>query len=254
MACIICKKSGYTTLRKYEAPDIYEKYVGIENVKRSWRQCRSCMFQYQVREYPLADLEVIYKKGYRDKKFRGMNIRQAYNKVSSLPKDKSESWQRATWFKQNCNGANKILDIGSGLGIFPKHLIDLGFKVDCTEENLHSIRWIKNVLKLECYNQIPKVLDYDLISLVHVLEHIEKPGEFIDSLSGIRLFIEVPDASFLLHLEDDHDDLNSCHLWGFDFHTLDLLLQKSGYYIYAAKRFHYPERNLRRLAVLAKCN
>lgn len=251
---MICKKSGYVTLRRSNAPDKYESYVGIKDASRSWRQCRSCMFQFQVRNYPVSELEAIYKNGYRDKEFRGENIRQAYNKVYALPKNKSESWQRGLWFKQNSNGGNRVLDIGSGLGIFPKHLMDLGFEVDCTEENLHSIRWIKNVLKLECYNKIPKVLDYDLISLVHVLEHIEKPVEFIDSLSGKKLFIEVPDASFFLHLEDDHDDLNSCHLWGFDFHTLDFLLQKSGYHIYAAKRFHYPERNLRRLAVMAKCN
>ena len=254
MACLICGRSRFTTLREYQEPDIYEKYQGITSVYRAWRQCRSCMFQYQIRNYPLNELEAIYKKGYRDKAFRGVNIRQAYNKVYVLPKDQSESWQRAEWFSKNVNVGKRVLDVGSGLGIFPKHLMDFGYEVDCTEENTHSVKFIKNVLKIPCYTKLPKIMNYDIISLVHILEHIPDPDDFIKKFGGIKLFIEVPDGKYFDTLKNSHDDLNSCHLWGFDFHTLELLLQRNGYHVTAAKRVHHDKRNLNRLMMVAQCN
>lgn len=252
MACLICDRSGYTRQRSVSAPDRYERYQGIAGVKREWRRCRYCQFLYQTRNYPLAKLEAIYLKGYRDKAFRGVTVRQAYNQVYTLPKPQSESWQRAQWFAAQFKGAQTVLDVGAGLGIFPTHLRDLGYDVACTEQNAHSLRWIRHRLKFECFEEIP-ARPFDVVSLVHVLEHVEKPDGFLKAMPARRLFIEVPDGSRINELADDHDDLNSCHLWAFDFHTLEILLNRNGYRVTAANRVTYDQRSLYRLRMAAEC-
>ncbi len=246
---MICHRNSFVKVREYKKPDKYEIYQEIFDVKREWKMCRACMFKFQKRNYKLSLLEGIYQKGYRDKAFRGMNIRQAYNQVYRL-QERSESWQRAEWFKTNLPGVKTVLDVGAGLGIFATHLKQFGFDVECTEENAHSKRWIGKVLKFKVYDEIP-AQPYDAISICHLLEHIEKPDEFLKLLPSEKIFIEVPDAGYWDKLPDDHDDFNSCHLWGFDFQTLSILLERNGFKPEASKRVYYPERNLYRLMMVA---
>jgi hypothetical protein len=90
-----------------------------------------------------------------------------------------------------------------------------------------------------------------VVSICHVLEHIEEPDEFIKMLPSKRLFVEVPDAGNWDNLPDEHDDFNSCHLWGFDFHTLSILLERNGFKPVSAKRVFHKKRNLYRLLMVA---
>ena len=252
MACLICGKNASLKFLEYKKPDRYEAYQGITDVKREWRECRACGFKFQKRNYKLPLIEKIYEKGYRDKEFRGMTIRQAYNQVYRFGKE-SESWKRAEWFKANLPGVKTVLDVGAGFGIFATHLKQLGFDVECTEENRHSVNFISKALKFKVYTEIPSKT-YDAVSLCHVLEHIEKPVDFIKSIPSGKIFIEVPDADRWDKLSVEHDDFNSCHLWGFGFHTLSILLEESGYKVVSAKRLYHQERNLYRLMMVAHAN
>ena len=252
MKCIICNSDKWKEIHLYTTPDKYEKYMGIENVDRDWSRCMQCGHYQQSRNYPLADLEKIYEDGYRNFKFRGETIEQAYNKVVAIPDN--ENSQRCEWFIDNIGEVKTILDFGSGLGVFPEFLSNRGYSVDCVEANHDSNGFIQYKLKIPCYYEVPD-RKYDVITLVHVLEHIEHPKEFLSGLKENltkdgKLFIEVPDASEFYVLYKNHDEFNSCHCHFYSIRNLAALVHRCGYEILEMGGYISKERNLTRIMMI----
>lgn len=121
MACIICgSHNNSKKVWDYFEPDKYEQYVGIDRIKRRWQQCGGCGIYRQYRNYKIEILSEIYKNGYRDKRFRGETIDNAFNRIMLIPLESSENKQRVEWLKDVLPMTEgTMLDIGSGIGVFP---------------------------------------------------------------------------------------------------------------------------------------
>ncbi|OFW61317.1 MAG: hypothetical protein A2W01_11220 [Candidatus Solincola sediminis] len=256
MACIACNSVWVfdDVVHECDQPDKYEQYMGIDDVKRVWLRCKNCKAYYQTRNYPLERLEAIYKNGYRDKEFRGESIEEAYRKVLHLPRSESENVARVWWLSGKVLGdISTALDIGSGLGILPVSMKNFCSEVECVEENYESIRHLRDNLSLRCFSSLPNK-EYDLVTLVHVLEHVQKLDDFLKAFRSRckkYLFVEVPDSIEFKMLPKEHDEFNSCHLWFFNPQGLITVLERNGFIVEDLHRQHYPARNLSRIMALA---
>ena len=251
--CIICGGEPEKTKFGYVKPDKYERWMGLDNIKRLWVRCE-CGFYWQLRNYPLSILEKIYKNGYRDPLFRGETIGAAYDRIENYRgTGNSENEARYIWFAENIKfkKARKVLDVGSGLGVWPKILKDAGYHVTCVDENRDSVDFISE-LGMQCYYHLSDVDGkFDTVSLVHVLEHIQNIGGFLKQIrlklkKDGYLFVEVPEASGFDFLSRDHDDFNSCHQWFFDADSLRAILKRYGFnpFIHGIRRQHGKSRIL----------
>lgn len=252
MACLICGgKNAQQLVCEYKKPDKYEQWMGITDVHRTWWACKNCGHYHQTRNYDLKQLEGIYKKGYRDKEFRGESISQAFDRITKIPWNESENKQRVDWFTTRTHTESTI-DIGSGIGVFPYLLKDFGYPVECVEENEESIKFLDGKGFI-CWNEIPD-MPYWNVSLLHVLEHIEDPDLFLSRIKKIcrrHLFIEVPDAREFEMLPIDNDEFNSCHLWFFTLQNLITLIERNGFTVRDTARQFYRQRKLSRILVMA---
>lgn len=260
MSCPLCKQvtPGQIILDEeflYREPDKYESYMGINEIVRSWCRCWNCGVRYQTRNYPIEKLEGIYKKGYRDKEFRGESIEEAFDRISQ---NSSENENRFLWFGYNTKyeDTKNVLDIGSGLGIWPDILKTAGYNVSCVEENEKSVDFIFKRLNITCHNSVYPKKEFDVISLIHVLEHIERPDEFLKTTRQYLrkdgyLFVEVPDAIEFEYLPPDHDEFNSCHVVFYDVINLCKVLERNGFSVKHLTRKYYQERKLSRILILA---
>ncbi len=252
MKCLICGKDDWSVIHSYDKPDKYEKWMGIKDVQRSWEQC-FCGFYQSRRNYPIEDLQKIYTDGYRDKGFRHKSIDEAFQYVINIPNKKSENERRLEHFMGIIDNSNSVLDVGSGLGVFPKRLKDNGYHVECIELNKESRRFINDVLGIVCVPYIPSYIKFDVVTLIHVLEHIPHPVLF---LKGIResinkaLYIEVPDASEFDNLDKGHNEFASDHVYFYNLATLLEIVQETGFNMAHAFYSHYKERGLTRLTML----
>jgi SAM-dependent methyltransferase len=253
--CIICGGKPEKTKFGYCKPDKYEKWVGLEDIKRLWVRCKDCGFYWQMRNYPLSKLETIYAAGYRDPKFRGETIEAAFSRIQSYRVvGNSENEARYLWFAKNIKykEARKVLDVGSGLGVWPKILQDAGFDVTCVDENKDSVDFISEELGMQCYYHLSDVVgQFDTVSLIHILEHIQDIDGFLKQVRarlrpGGYLFVEVPESSGIGFLSKHHDDFNSCHQWFFNADSLKHLLETNGFspFIYNVRRKHVKSRLL----------
>jgi len=253
--CVICGGNPRKTKFGYTKPDKYEKWVGIENVKRLWVRCE-CGFYWQLRNYPLSRLEKIYVDGYRDPGFRGETIAEAYKRLRYIKE--SENEERYFWFASRLSfkKSRKVLDIGSGVGVWPAILKAADYEVTCVETNTDSIDFIYDHLGIKCYRNLSNVGGtFDTVSLIHVLEHIEDIDGFLKAVrKKLRgyLFVEVPDSEEFELLDKDHDEFNSCHVNFFDMASLYRVLKRNGFKPFDASKVRYKSRGLTRLLML--CN
>jgi 2-polyprenyl-3-methyl-5-hydroxy-6-metoxy-1,4-benzoquinol methylase len=88
-----------------------------------------------------------------------------------------------------------LLDVGCGNGMFLKHAQEKGFRVYGIDFDkklikvIQSVIGIKNVfaMSLEKFRDFAKVknLEFDIISFFEVLEHQDKPSEFIEDIKSL---------------------------------------------------------------------
>ena len=254
MRCVLCECCPLEFSHSCNGPDKYEKWMGISDVKREWLYCPDCGLWHHARNYPLSQLERIYEEGYRNVDFRGENIKQAFDRIMAI-KD-SENDTRVKWLLKTAHTPKTLLDIGSGTGVFPYAMKEKGACVWCTEENIHSLGFI-NSLGIKCVKGIPYYAKFAMVSIVHVLEHIEDPVRFLKGLHKViqangKLFVEVPDAEAFNWLDPDHDDFNSCHTHSYDVSTLYGILKKAKYDVKDIHRVFYPERKLSRIMAICQ--
>lgn len=263
MLCKLCGNMKWVTIKHYNRPDKYESWCGIGTpMARQWMRCFYCGFYQARRSYPLSQLDKIYTDGYRNKDFRDETIDETFNRIASLPHGESENSYRVNWMRERIEPAKWVLDIGSGFGIFPYTLKHLGYMVHCVEPNEESAEFIKNRLCMECYEGFFPMAEiqanrYDLVSMVHVLEHAENPDLFLGDAvlplkDGGKVFIEVPDAVEFSYLPNDHDEFNSCHTSFFDVRSLCDLLDICKLNLTDVHRIRHKTRNLSRIMVIAE--
>lgn len=151
-----------------------------------------------------------------------------------IPRPRSEVFLDRLREANFLNDRNSILDVGCGTGVtlraINKVLPDAelnGYELtDSNSERLFKILGFKNLF----VGDLEKIdSKFDLISLVHSLEHFPEPLKILRSLKeklnpdGI-LFVEVCNAD-----RNPFDLLIADHLMHFTGQTLSILLEKAGY-------------------------
>lgn len=253
MKCIVCGSNDWWHVFGYNAPDKYEDWVGLKDIQRTWRECEVCGMYQQERNYPIEFVEKIYANGYRHPDFRGENIEQAFRRINAIPNNEND--KRIRWLTSKVE-FESVLDIGSGIGVFPSALHKMGFTVWATEANKDSQRFINSV-GIPCFERIPKYAKWDVVSMVHLLEHFENPLPILEEVKPIlkkqgKLFIEVPSAKEFDELGQDNDEFNSCHCSFFNANTLTKTLNKAGYKVQDVDELYYPDRKLTRLLAICR--
>ncbi len=149
--------------------------------------------------------------------------------------------------------ARRALDIGSGRGwvlFFLKKYFNYETAVG-TQIAANAYQFSKEKLKLEIYNQdlleVSFDQKFDVVSILHVLEHVENPERYIERIGEILdrrgwLFIEVPNyQAWSRRLTKRHWlalDLKH-HLFFFTPASLTALLEKHGFKIKEIRTFSW---------------
>lgn len=260
MSCYLCG-SGFIRHNHVLSPDKYMKLIGKE-YSRVWKCCDRCGLWYQEHRLTQDDLKSIYIK-YRDHEMRATTVKNEFLRIQSIPDN--ENTVRIKLLEQSALSrmikGGSALDIGSGLGIVPYSLKNYFNQVDGIEPEMESAEFMREELGINCYEGFypetrPKKR-YDLISIVHLLEHVRDPVYFLMQAAGNMedngiLYIEVPDASEFNYLVFDHDEFNSTHLWFFNPSTLYRTIRKAGFEPFQINLLKYQERRLTRTAALSR--
>ena len=263
ISCSFCKNDKFKIKFLYNKKPKDETFFGIKNYeyKRCYIECLSCNHYYSVMSFDLGSL---YSKKYSEKTY-GKKIHQTFNKIVNLPFSKSDNLQRIKRFERYFKSKNIIIkdliDIGSGIGIFPYSLVKKNLKVTCLEPDKNLSNHLKKNLKLKVMkrnllkNQIKK--KYDVVTLNKVLEHINNPFLFMNSINKIlnnngTVYLEVPDTISASKLGYGREEFFVEHVHGFSKKSLKFLFHQTNFKIQSMKNIKEPSGKFTTYCFLTK--
>jgi len=131
----------------------------------------------------------------------------------------------------------RILDVGSGTGIFLKLAADAGHIIEGIEPNKGYAQWAKRELGLDIKVAHWETMElpanaYDLIVSHHVLEHLRSPMKAIAqfyrwSAPNGLLYVSVPNISN--RDASPYNRFHRAHLFSFTPQTLIMMARKAGF-------------------------
>lgn len=145
----------------------------------------------------------------------------------------------------------KLLDIGCGSGQFIYEMKNLGIEVYGLEpgefDKEGNRRYGLNIIKGEIQNVEDKKEFFDIITLNHVLEHLDNPNQALKKINHILrkdgLFIMgVPNTNswaFKIFKKNWYQLDVPRHLWNYSYRNIRIILEKNGFGI---KKIRYNSR------------
>lgn len=239
--CPLCKNTQRKEIMKLEYADkylnLYDKY--LNTVPRSYYQCKECNFIYLSPAIIDNEIKVIYEE-YRRQKFRRITPEAYFDKLTTLPKDKSEACQKAKYVSDNVGEINSVLDIGCGGGIITFRLQKEfpNARMEAVEPNEEYAQLVRKKLHIKVYTDFYKLglvkNKFDLVLMSDVLEHIKNIKDTCKTLrTNVKpnkfLFIAVPSQKNFELYEKIDEVFNACHLYYFNEKNIRFLLEKEGF-------------------------
>jgi SAM-dependent methyltransferase len=168
------------------------------------------------------------------------------------PKDLAVQTARAQvaldFVRQQIKSSTHILDIGSSAGILLQQLQAHYQCRACGVEPGTIYRRYAQSFGLEVFSSLEELhatglSHFNLVSMMHVLEHLPNPVEYLKNISD--KFLE-PDGWLLLEVPNlyAHDCFEVAHLVSFSAHTLTQVVQKAGYRVIQLRAHGLPRSKL----------
>lgn len=209
--CKICKSSSLVKKFEYfKRPHGETIYAGIDYGKyhRIYYKCLKCE---HYSGYFKMKINNLYSSTYNDAVYSG-KIKKNFDKINNLPSSKSDNYYRVkridNFLKKKKifkgNKKIKILDVGSGLGIFPFKMRKKKYDVTALDPDKRSCLHLTKNLKVKAVHgdflKIKIKKKFQLVTLNKVIEHVTNPQKMLNKVKKILfekgfVYIEVPDVA-----------------------------------------------------------
>lgn len=268
MNCAICGNDTFINVFQFsEPPPIETRYPALKEVVyfRETLQCKKCLHFIAMQE---MDLSNIYSGDYVSATYKDKDgVQATFNKIINLPPSKSDNTGRVARINEFAGKywggiENKtVLDIGSGLGVFPYLMKKNGWQVTALDPDKRAADHIKDAVQVETicgdFFEVESNLKYDLVTFNKVLEHVKDPIAMLskskDNLAENGLvYIEVPDGDIAALDGKEREEFTIDHVYIFSFISLAITAEKAGFYPVLMERLKEPSTKYTLRAFLKK--
>ena len=266
--CYLCGSGDAEILFTFKG---YDKYLAtvfetLPKEDMNWMICNNCAFVYRSPVLEQQEYEKLYDN-YDTDIFSGITPDEYFDKIISLPANKSENRQKASWLKdvlkeKNADEALRVLDVGCGGGTLLyilKEMLSIekmcGVELNQVYANLAQKR-VEADIRCQSYESAIFGHQFDILINTKVLEHIPDPLSFLremfkDLKNGGLLFIEVPHLFDMYNFPLNDERFTVPHIYFFSEGTLGALLEKAGFSVITSRVFD-ASRKRSYLQIIAK--
>ena len=249
--CPICrsKKKKITFSYTKKPPCETDFNIFKKKYSRIYFECLECTHWYSNVTF---NFNKFYSEQYNSKTYKN-NLLKTFNKIKKLKKKKSDNYFRVQRIKKfilrNINEEPKLLDIGSGLGVFPYEIKKLGWRCKANDPSFITINHLKKNLKLKTiygdFLKLRKIEKFNIITLNKVLEHIKSPNKFLNKAKKFLkkdgyIYLEVPDIDKAKKISKYREEFTIEHIHGFTQNSILTLLKKCNLKVLEYKNIYEP--------------
>ena len=224
---ICCSLCGATKSRRFS--DTVWRGITVR-----YRICSNCGFVFQSPRMTGKTLEEYYRKAYREQ-LQGTESPTVGDAV--LQDGRARSLLQ--FLARRPSGVSRHLDIGCSYGSLIGHFqkafgcqsvgVEPGdaYRRHCSEAGIEVYPLIDDLKA----TAPPR---FDLVSMVHVLEHLDQPREYLRMLAAALL---ADDGHILVEVPNlyGHPCFEVAHMYAFSRHTLEEMLRSAGFRIVAGE-------------------
>ncbi|MTI10576.1 class I SAM-dependent methyltransferase [Curvivirga aplysinae] len=251
--CAICNQIEWKFHAFFtQKPDIEADY-GFQRYQRSLFECQTCG-HFENRYGGDIDLSSLYEGGYWDSTYADQ-VKSTFDRIMSLPADQSDNRGRVDFinrfWEQNALLKKTVLDIGSGLAVFPAVMKETGWEVTALDPDAKAAEHARNNanVKSVAADYLKDNVDgkYTLVTLNKVLEHVPDMTGMLNkvkhnlSKDGL-VYVELPDGETAIHDPDNatREEFLVEHYCAFSFASYSLLASKAGFNVLTLERLIEP--------------
>jgi SAM-dependent methyltransferase len=202
-----CEGAHVAASFAYDAPPAGEtKFDFGDAYRRSYRRCGLCGHWFSRHA---MDLSALYDGAYVEATY-GDRMRATYERIMALPAERSDNLGRVARVlafaeARFAGRAPRLLDIGSGLAVFPARMREAGWRCTALDPDPRAAEHAREVARVSAVTGDFLTIDpaalgrFDAVSLNKVLEHVEAPVELLRRTKALLepggfVYIEVPDG------------------------------------------------------------
>ena len=228
--------------------------IPYNNYNRIICKCNKCKVYNNFHDY---ESHIAYSGVYNKATYSNLLLNK-YNQIMEMSFDKSDNKQRVSRIIQFLGKYNlplntlRILDVGSGLGVFIGQLIKYGVEAHCIDPDPISVAHTKKNIGVQSAH-LGKFEDFrfgkkfDLITFNKVLEHVTNPvgllkkSKFFLKNNGI-IYLELPDGKRAVDNGGflDREEFFIEHFTIFDEESLIYFINQAGVKIISFYSVHEP--------------
>jgi hypothetical protein len=267
--CYRCGSDNYKMLFAQKRKDPYWQLVNKHNpiIQMTWVSCTNCGLTYRIEQLEPDEVGILYKR-YRDVTLKEESAEQYYDRIISIPSDRSENYHRSVEFRSLISrfiSSNKKvhLDIGTGAGVFIHtfRTVCPGWTSYAVEATPEFAEVCESKLGMTVYKGFYKgglfKRKFTLITILQVLEHCHDPLKTLTDIAtdldehGI-VIIEVPSKENIGYIPFEHDLYNIPHVYLFSKEDLEEMVEKAGMYVLESRSFTQLTRKTYQIRVVAQ--
>ncbi len=226
---------------------------GIGQYERGYSRCGLCRHWFSDNA---MDLSGLYGGTYVDNTY-GARMRQTFDRIQALPPEKSDNAGRVACvldFARKHFALGKVprlLDVGSGLGVFPYRMKQAGWKCIALDPDVRAVHHARDVVGVEAVSGDFMQVDtltlgyFDVVTLNKVLEHVEDPVAMLvrarDLLAqGGFVYIEVPNGEAAASEGQGREEFFIEHQHAFSLQSTAMLAAHAGFQAVLIKTLREP--------------
>jgi 2-polyprenyl-3-methyl-5-hydroxy-6-metoxy-1,4-benzoquinol methylase len=204
----MCRRDDRVVVHVFEEPPPGEVRFDVRGTYR--RELRRCVHDGHVVSVHTMEMAGLYDGAYADATYGADGMRRTFERVLALPRDRSDNAGRiesllAHAATQIRAATPRLLDVGSGTGVFPYGVQAAGWKVTASDPDERAVRHLREVAGVEAVHadflttDLERLGVHDVVTFNKVLEHVIDPVEMLARARSILgpggfVYVEVPDA------------------------------------------------------------
>jgi 2-polyprenyl-3-methyl-5-hydroxy-6-metoxy-1,4-benzoquinol methylase len=223
--------------------------------RRELYRCEACGHFVSGHEAPADGM---YAGDYVSATYGADGIRRAFDRIIALEPGRSDNagrvqrigeLARAHFGPEGARRRLTVLDVGSGLGVFPYAMKAAGWDCTALDPDERAARHAQEVVGVRAicadFDQASGLGRFDLVTFNKVLEHVDDPVAMLAHAAafvadGGLIYVEVPDGPAAFADDPDREEFFLEHRHVFSVASLALTADRAGFAPVLVERLREP--------------